>query len=145
MDHVVYVDAKAKEMEQLIEGEKSEIIRGAAGRKLPYGKVDVGDVLYFINNNGEGEIKARGSVANVFNSEKLTKSESEKLVKENQNKLQLTEKQFARWGGKRYIVLIEVKDVEAVEPFKISKDEYGNMDDWLPVGEIGKVREDDRK
>lgn len=140
MDHVVYVDAKAKELEKLIEGVKTEIIRGAAGRKLPYGKVGVGDVLYFINNNAEGKVRAKGSVKSVYNSEKMTKEDSVKLVQQNQDKLQLTEKQFAHWAGKRYIVLIEVDNVEEVEPFSINKKDYGNMDDWLPVEEIDKVR-----
>ncbi len=33
MDHVVYLDAKADELRKLINGEKTMIIRGAAGRK----------------------------------------------------------------------------------------------------------------
>ena len=39
MDHVVYVDTKAKELEKLLEGTKRMLIRGAAGRKMPYGRV----------------------------------------------------------------------------------------------------------
>ena len=39
MDHVVYVDAKAKEMEILLSGKKTMIIRGATGRKLPYSRL----------------------------------------------------------------------------------------------------------
>ncbi|MCK5764077.1 MAG: hypothetical protein KAH05_08155 [Clostridiales bacterium] len=54
MDHVVYLDAKAKEFEKLIEGTKTMIIRGATGRKMPYERVFEGDQLYFIRNNGEG-------------------------------------------------------------------------------------------
>lgn len=65
MDHVVYVDAKAKEMEKLVDGSKTMIIRGAAGRKLPHGRVNPGDVLYFINNNAEGVVKAKAAVKNV--------------------------------------------------------------------------------
>ena len=52
MDHVVYLDAKAKEVENLLSGDKTMIIRGAAGRKMPYGRVSSGDVLYFIQDNG---------------------------------------------------------------------------------------------
>lgn len=141
MDHIVYVDAKANEMEQLLDGEKTMIIRGAAGRKLPYGRVDAGDVLYFINNNGEGQVKAKGVVSNVFNSEKMTKEESISLVEENQDKLKLNKKQFNRWAGKRYIVLIEVKSIEGIEAFNIDKSDYGNMDDWLPVENIENVKE----
>ena len=45
MHHVVYLDSKANEMEKLLSGSKSMIIRGAAGRKLPYGRVNKGDEL----------------------------------------------------------------------------------------------------
>lgn len=139
MDHIVYLDAKAQEMEKLLAGIKTEIIRGATGRKLPYGRVNIGDILYFINNNAEGLVKVRATVAAVFNSEKMDKNTSVNLVKEHQDKLQLTDKQFERWAGKRYIVLIEVKNIEPLEPFKFDKSNYSNMDDWLPVGDIESV------
>lgn len=140
MDHIVYVDAKSKEMDKLISGEKTMVIRRAAGRKLPHGRVNVGDILYFINNNGEGEVKASGIVKNVYNSDKMSEEESIKLVKENQEKLKLTEKEFTRWAGKRYIVLIEVEKVESIISFVIDRSQYGNMDDWLPVGKIEIVK-----
>jgi hypothetical protein len=140
MDHVVYLDAKAKEMESLLSEKKTMIIRGAAGRKMPYGRVDSGDMLYFINNNAEGVVKARAKVKRVINSDKMTKEESVALVEEHQDKVRLTAKQFKRWAGKRYIVLIEVEEVEQLAPFPIDKSEYSNMDDWLPVDDIQSVR-----
>ena len=139
MDHVVYVDAKAKEMEQLLSGEKSMVIRGAAGRKMPYGRVNPGDTLYFINNNAEGLIKARAKVKEVINSNKMTKEESISMVENNQGKLNLSSVQFKRWAGKRYLVLIEIDQVESVTPFRIDRSGYGNMDDWLPVVDIHNV------
>jgi hypothetical protein len=86
-DHVVYLDAKANEMKKLLNCKKSMIIRGATGRKLPYGRVNVDDKLYFINNNAEGLIKAKGVVSSVFNSEKMNKDESISLLKKNHSKL----------------------------------------------------------
>ena len=140
MGHVVYVDTKAGEMKKLINDEKKIIIRGATGRKMPYGRVNPGDMLYLINNNAEGVIKAKAVVTEVFNSEKMTREESIALVEKNQDKLYLTDQQFKRWAGKRYLVLVEVGQVTKVTPFQIDKSDYGNMDDWLPVGDIGKVR-----
>ena len=140
MDHVVYLDAKAKELDLLIGCEKSMIIRGATGRKMPYGRVNAGDVLYFINNNAEGKVRAKVTVANVFNSEKMTSEESTQLVESNQSKLQLSPQQFKKWAGKRYIVLIEIGQFEEIPPFEIDKSDYGNMDDWLPVEQIEKVK-----
>lgn len=136
MDHVVYVDYKAQELESLLNGSKTMILRGASGRKLPHGRVNTGDTLYFIRNNGEGLIKTKATVKSVFNSEKMDSSTSTKLVDENMDKLKLSDQQYKRFAGKRYLVLIGVKDVTEVEPFEIDRSEFGNMDDWLPVGDV---------
>ncbi len=140
MDHVVYLDAQANELEKLFDNSKSMIIRGAMGRKLPYGRVNVDDVLYFINNNAEGVIRAKGVVSSVINSEKMGKGESVALLEKYQNKLQLTDKQFQRWGGKRYLVLIEVTNIQKIEPFAFNKSKHRTMDDWLMVEKIKSVR-----
>jgi len=139
MDHVVYLDAQTEELENLLSGSKTMIIRGATGRKLPHGRVDSGDMLYFINNNAEGKVRAKAKVKSTFHSEKMTEDESRALVKMNQPKLSLTEKQIKRWAGKRYIVLIEVADIKEIPPFAIDRSKYGNMDDWLPVEKIESV------
>jgi hypothetical protein len=140
VDHVVYLDAKAKELESLLDGSKTMIIRGATGRKMPYGRVFDKDVLYFIENNADGMIKSKAIVKSVFNSDKMEKEQSVNLVDENLSKLKLTDAQIKRWAGKRYLVLIEIIDVQEVKPFAIDKSNYGNMDDWLPVEDINKIK-----
>lgn len=141
MDHIVYLDAKAKELENLQTGKKSMIIRGAMGRKLPYGRVNEEDVLYFAENNGDGLVKAKATVKSVYESEKLSKEESEKVVDENQHKLQLNKPLLKRFAGKRYLVLLEVAGFETIEPFAFDRSGYGNMDDWLPVEDIQRVKQ----
>ncbi len=140
MDHVVYCDAQSNELALLLSGTKTMIIRSATGRKLPYGRVQNGDTLYFINNNAEGAVKGSGTVRSVFFSEQLTPEASEKLVQSHQDRLQLSDKQFKRWAGKRYITLVEVSHVKEIAPFSIDKSAFSNMDDWLPVGDIEKVK-----
>lgn len=140
MDHIVYLDAKAKELEQLVNGSITMLIRGAMGRKLPYGRVNVSDVLYFAENNGDGLIKGKAVVKSLFFSEKLTHEESEKIVTENQQKLQLNSSLAKRFAGKRFLTLIEVENVEKISPFQFDRSGFGNMDDWLPVGDIEKVK-----
>jgi hypothetical protein len=77
MEHVVYLDTQAEEMENLLAGRKKMIIRGAAGRKLPYGRVNPGDILYFLNNDGKGLVQARAKVSQALNSELLTPEASQ--------------------------------------------------------------------
>ena len=138
MDHVVYLDAKANELGKLLEGSKSMIMRGAAGRKMPYGRVNEGDILYFINNKSEGVIRAK--VTSVLNSDKLDFDASTELVMKNQEKLLFTDKQIKRWAGKRYLVLIVIDEISDLDPFPIDKSDFGNMDDWLPVENIETVK-----
>ena len=140
MDHVVYVDAKEDELGKLLSGSKRMIIRGAAGRKLPHGRVQPGDRLFFILNNGEGLVRAQAPVIEVYNSEKLSEDESRRVVEDTQPALQLTPAQVKRWAGKRFLVLVSIGEVAQVEPFSIDRSSYGNMDDWLPVGDINQVK-----
>ncbi|MFW6029284.1 MAG: hypothetical protein ACOCRO_03420 [Halanaerobiales bacterium] len=138
MEHLAYCDAKAKELSNLLSKKKSMLIRGAAGRKLPYGRVEKGEKIYLIENNGDGLIKAMGIASKVYNSDKLTREESAELIEENQKKLQLTPSQKKRWSGKRYLCLIEFKNVVEIEPFRYKREK--NMDDWIIVESIEDIR-----
>jgi hypothetical protein len=139
MDHVVFLDYKSKELESLIKGLKSMIIRGAAAIGLPREGINEGDVLYFINNNGEREVKASGVVSNVSYHNKLSKEESFETIIRHQDKLQLPDKQFYKWAGKSSLMLVDLDDIQEIEPIQIIKYNAANIDGWLPVGNIEKV------
>jgi len=138
MDHIVYCDKKAKELSRLLSGEQAMVIRGAAGRKLPHGRVAIDDNVYLIENDGSGIIRAKGIVSSAFHSDKLSLEESEKVIEENMDKLKLTEDQKKRWIGKRYLCLIGLKDIHEIEPFSYVREK--NMDDWIIVGSIDDIR-----
>jgi hypothetical protein len=140
MDHVVYVDAKSNDLQRLLDGSKRMVVRGANGRRLPYGIVSAGDWLYFVQNRGDGLVRARAKVMSASNSAKLTESESVQLIQANQPDLQLTHAQSERVMGRRYIVLVALEGVESLQAFPIDRGAYGNMDDWLPVKDINRVR-----
>jgi hypothetical protein len=139
MDHIVYLDYQSKELQFILNNEKNIILRGATGRKLPYGRVQENDVLYFVNNNGEGLLKAKAIVQSVFFSEKLEKVDSEKLVDSLKTRVQLKQNVFNRFRGKRYISIIEIKQVSEIEHVTFNKDNFSNMDDWLLVEDINAV------
>ena len=48
MVHLVYCDDKAKVLERILAGEKTMVVRGAAGRKIPHSRVFAGETLYFM-------------------------------------------------------------------------------------------------
>lgn len=135
MVHVVYCDDKEKVLEKILEGTKTMIIRAAAGRKIPHSRVFEGETLYFIKK-GTGQISATATVISVQNYVKLSEEEIDKVMKENQDKLSLSEKQKARWH-KKCICLTEFGNVKEINPLVF--DHQGNMDDWLIIEKIEDV------
>jgi hypothetical protein len=145
MDHVVYLDYKAQELENLASGAKTMLIRGSVGRKLPYGRIEANDTLHFIENNSDSLVKGKAIVQSVFFSGKLSKEESIQLVDSFAHQLMLNSGLKKRFRGKRYLTLITVRDFVSLAPFNIDKSAFGNMDDWLPVEDINRVKKQNVK
>jgi hypothetical protein len=135
MVHLVYCDDKEKVLEKILEGSKTMIVRGAAGRKIPHSRVFEGEILYFMKK-GTGKISATATVVNVQNYVKLSEDEIVKTLEENQSMLNLSNKQKERWH-KKCLCLVEFKDVKEIEPLEF--DHQSNMDDWLIIEKIEDV------
>jgi hypothetical protein len=135
MVHLVYCDDKTKELSKILEGSKTMIIRGAAGRKIPHSRVFKDEVLYFMEK-GSKKITAKAVVCDVQNFIKLNDEEITKNIEDNNNKLQLTEKQKQRWH-KKCLCLVEFENVEEITPLEF--DHKSNMDDWLIIEKIDDV------
>ena len=135
MVHLVYCDDKSKELKKIIDGSKTMIIRGAAGRKIPHSRVFKDEILYFMEK-GSKKISAKAIVIDVQNFVKLSEEEITNIIENNNSKLQLTDKQKERWH-KKCLCLVEFNNVESIEPLDF--DHQGNMDDWLIIEKIENV------
>lgn len=139
MVHLIYCDNVGKKgervLDKILEGTKTMVVRGAAGRKIPHSRVFVGERLYFMEK-GSALITATAIVKNVQNYIKLTDEEITKILEENQGMLNISEKQKVRWH-KKCLCLVEFEDVEKIEPLDF--DHQGNMDDWLIIEKIEDV------
>lgn len=140
MVHLVYCDNQGKKgehiLDKIISGTKTMVVRGAAGRKIPHSRVFEGETVYFMEK-GTGEISANATVKSVQNHVKLTDEEITKVLNENQDKLNLTDKQKERWH-KKCLCLVEFGGVQQIES-PLTFDHQGNMDDWLIIDKIEDV------
>lgn len=140
MVHLVYCDNTGKKGERVLDkissATKTMVVRGAAGRKIPHSRVFEGEIIYFMEK-GAASISAFAIVKSVQNYVKLTEEEIIKVLDDNQDKLNLTEKQKERWH-KKCLCLVEFGDVQQIEP-PLAFDHQGNMDDWLIIDKIEDV------
>ena len=109
MVHVAYCDDKEKELEKILSGSKTMIVRGASGRKIPHSRVFKDELLYFMEK-GSQQITAKARIIDVQNYVKLTENEIADVLTRNQDKLQLSVKQMQRWH-KKCLCLIEFADL----------------------------------
>jgi len=135
MIHLAYCDDKEKVLTKILAGEKTMVVRGAAGRKIPHSRVFEGETLYFMEK-GSMKISAMATVESVQNFVKLPDAEITETLERNQERLLLTDRQKDRWH-KKCLVLVGFKDVEPIGPLDF--DHQGNMDDWLIVEKIEDV------
>lgn len=135
MVHLVYCDDKEKVLEKILNGQKTMIIRGAAGRKIPHSRVFDNETIYFMKK-GTGLISAKANVTSVQNYSKLSLEDSLEIIQNNQSKLNLSDKQIKRWN-KKCLCLIEFDNVSEIEPLEF--DHQSNMDDWLIIEKIEDV------
>ena len=139
MVHLVYCDNTGKKgekvLDKIISGQKTMIIRGAAGRKIPHSRDFENEELYFMEK-GSAKITAKAKVRHVDNYVKLSDDEITKILEDNQKSLYLTDKQKTRWH-KKCLCLVEFCDVESIAPLDF--EHQGNMDDWLILDKIEDV------
>ncbi len=138
MDHLVTLDSGAKEIENLVKGSKSMIVRGADSKCTPYGIVAEGDYLYFVDDVEPDTVKARAVASCVYNSYPLATEESFDMIIRNQDKLVLPDDLFYKWAGKRYLVLIEIRDAELFGPLLINS-KLLRENDWLATDNMDEV------
>lgn len=140
MVHLVYCDNTGKsgerELDKILNGTKTMVIRGAAGRKIPHSRVFAGETLFFMEK-GTANISAQAVVTNVQNYVKLGDEEINRILDENQDRLCLTEKQKNRWQ-KKCLCLVEFEDAKKISP-PLPFEHQGNMDDWLIIEKIEDV------
>lgn len=141
MVHLVYCDNVGKKGEKVIDkiisGQKTMVVRGAAGRKIPHSRVFENERLYFMEK-GTSLITVTAIVKSVHNFVKLSDEEIIQTLEEYQSKLNLSDKQKVRWH-KKCLCVVEFENVEQISPLQFVH--QGNMDDWLIIDKIEDVVE----
>lgn len=141
MDHIVFVTRSSAELKELLAGERRAIARGSLGKRAPHGKVNAGDMLFFATGNGTNRVKATAVVSEVYDSPRLTPEESESLIEDHGERLQLHNDEKAKLGKKKYLTLIDVAEVNPVVPFTVATYGSGENDDWEVLDNIDSVIE----
>ena len=141
MNHLVYLDTRAGELERVLSGVKTMLIREFDPAQATAHPVRPGDGLYLLRDNGECAVRVQATVVRVlFFTSRLAQDLSHTL-KELQPKLQLTEDQYNTWSAKQQVLLVEFDSAHKIEAICVASNRIPDPSDWIAFGGIRHITE----
>jgi len=121
MNYLVFLNAQAGELEKILSGRKSMIVKEFDPARPTDQAISPGDNLYFLRNKDESALRVKATVVRVLSFTNHKEDDLCQPLKELQPRLQLTEEQYkekeAEFTGKHisagdYVVLLDEKGKE---------------------------------
>ena len=135
MNHLVFLDTRAGELERILSGVKTMLIKELDLAQTTAHLVRPGDSLYFLRDNGECAVRVHATVTRVlFHTNSLDQDLSHTL-KEMQPRLQLTEDQYNYWSAKQQILSVEFGSAHKIGVIHVAPDKIADRSDWIAFEE----------
>jgi len=141
MNHLVLLDAQAGELESILSGVKTMLVREFDPAQPTAHPVTPGDSLYFLRNRDDWALRVRAAVVRVL---PLTNSADQDLshaLKEMQPRLQLTENQYNCWSARRQLLLVEFDSAHKIEVIHVALNRIPDPSDWIAFEEFRDIPE----
>ena len=120
MNHLVYLDARAGELEKILSGVKTMLVKEFDPAQISALSVNSGDSLYFLRDQDDSAVRVKASVVRVLNFSKASEEDPLHALKEMQPRLQLTEEQFNFWAGKDDMQLVEFECAHKISAIQVA-------------------------
>jgi len=131
MNHLVFLDAQAGELEKILSGVKYMVIKDIDPEYSTAYAVSPGDSLYFLRKIDECDLRVKATVVRVLFFTKKLNEDLSHYLKEMQPKLQLTEEQYNYWSAKKQVLLVEFESAQKIGVIHLALDEVKDKSDWI--------------
>ena len=141
MNHLVFLDAQAGELEKILSGVKTMVVKEFYPSQPAVQTVSPGDSLYFLRDKDDCTLRVKATVVRVlFITNRLNEDLSQAL-KEMQPRLQLTEDQYNHWCVKGQVLLVEFDAAHKIGMIHITPDMIPDRSDWIPFEAVHLITE----
>jgi|WetSurMetagenome_2_1015567.scaffolds.fasta_scaffold1154001_1 ASC-1-like (ASCH) protein len=142
MDHVAIMNKSWKLIDKILLGKKTIESRWYKAKVAPWNRISEGDIVYF--KDAGCKISAKAEVIKVLQFNIISDGKTREIIDlyGGEGKICFSSKENAyEWAkGKKYCVLVFLKNPVSVVPFEISKKGFGNACAWMAVGRIEDVK-----
>ncbi len=131
MNHLVYLDSHAGELEKILSGVKCIVIKTLDIENSASSPVRPGDSLFFLRDKDDCDLQVKATVVRVFLYDGELDEDLSHYLKERQPKLQLTEDQFNYWSNKQKVLLVEFEAAQKIGVIHLALDELKVHSNWV--------------
>ena len=130
MNHLVVLDARAGELEKILSGVKTMLIKESDPMQSSSHLVNPGDSLYFLRDREDCTVRVKAIALRILT---VTNQEGSlaQTLKEMQSRLHLTEDLFNYWAAKQQVLLIEFNLAHKIDPFQVASHTLQDRPDWI--------------
>lgn len=141
MNYLVFLDAYTGELEKILCGFKSMLVKDIDTTEPIAHLVKPGDSLYFLRDRDEYSLRVKASVIRVFPFINGLDEDLPRTLKELQPRLQLTEDQYNHWSTKKEIMVVEFDGAQKINTIDVEPEKVANRSDWIAFEDFSLVME----
>ena len=141
MNHLVFLNTQAGELEKILSGTKSMVAKEFDPAHSTAHPVSPGDNLYFLRDKDECAVRVKATVTRVLFFTNNLDEELSHSLKEMQPRLQLTEDQYNHWSAQQQILLVEFASAHKIGVFHAAPIKLADRSDWIAFEESGLITE----
>lgn len=131
MNYLVFLNGQAGELEKILSGVKTMLVKEFDPAYSVAHPVNPGDSLYFLRDKDGCAVRVKATVVRVLSITMRFNEELSHTLKEMQPRLQFTEDQFNHWSTKKQILLVEFESAQKIGVIHIALDKITNRSDWI--------------
>jgi hypothetical protein len=131
MNHLVFLDTRAGELERILSGMKTMLIKEFNPAQTTARPVRAGDSLYFLRNQDDCAVRVKATVVRILSFTNSLDEDLSHTLKELQPRLQLTEDQYAYWSARKQVLLVEFGSAHKIGVIHIAAHKIADRSDWM--------------
>ena len=141
MNYLVFLDTQAGELEKILSGVKTMIVKGFDPAHSIAHPVNPGDSLYFLRHKDDYALRVKAIVVRVLVMTNRLNEDLSHTLKEMQPRLQLSEGQYNYWSTKREALLVEFGSAQKIDVMRVAPDKSTDRSDWIPFEAFNLITE----
>lgn len=139
MKLLVFLDRGAGELEKILSGIKTMLIKDLASAQPATRPVSPGDCLCFLRDNTDCDLRVTATVVRVLPVSSDPGEDLSQILKEMQPRLQLTEDQYNYWSARKQVLLVEFEAAHKIGVIHVASHKIIGYTDWIPFEEFSGI------